>query len=425
MRLRENVTSLYKRFLAAAEETRVILLHPESHYRSPLVARILESEEYHVLYYALGPDDIDVEAFVNGMTHDLSNQRPLFGRHLNVLGWQDRSDPEQVIEAFIRELMDIQEKPVILVLDEYDRSDSADDVQQLIYHLSGRLPEHCRIVINSRTMPRLPWIAMIAQKRALILADDVIVDRDFYGEMHAGAHELEVFGLGPGFVISSGKMIDSWEGHLPRLLFFFALDKPVVTRSEICRAFWPDLDVDQAVNVFHVTKRRLHKAMEFEIDILEHEEGYYRISPQLAVDYDVMQFVSSLMDARAHADGRPFERWQRVVDLYRGPYLQGHDDAWILERRRDYRAGYIEALNAMAQIRLGDERPEHALSLLLRASDEDPLHSETHQQILRLYAQLGRRSEAAAFHQRVVEALDRAGLVPDTDALEAYAEIMR
>ncbi len=425
MRLGEKITSLYKQLLDAAEQTRVILLHPDSRYRSPLVARILEAQDHHVLYYALGPDDIDVESFVDGLTHDLANQRLLFGRHLNVLGWQDRVEPDQVIEAFVRELNDIRDKPVFLIFDEYDRSDSADEVQQLIYHLSNRLPEHCRLVINSRTMPRLPWIAMIAQGRALILLDDEIVDHNFYGEPCRDALDLEVFGLGPGFVVRSGKLIDAWEGHLPRLLFFFALDKPVVTRSEICRAFWPELDVDQAVNVFHVTKRRLHKAMEFEIDILEHEEGYYRISPQLSLDYDVMHFVTALMAARAHARERPFELWRRVVDLYRGPYLQGHNDAWILERRRDYRAGYIEALNHMAKIRLGDERPEHALSLLLRASDEDPLHSETHQQILRLYSQLGRRSEAAEFHHRVVENLNKAGLALDADAMQAYTEIMR
>src|SRR4029077_14782627 len=85
---------------------------------------------------------------------------------------------------------------------------------------------------------------------------------DFYNNQTESNARVEIFGLGPGTVMLDSEPIDSWEGHLPRLLFFFALDRPVVTRSEICQAFWPELNTDQAVNVFHVTKRRLHKALD-------------------------------------------------------------------------------------------------------------------------------------------------------------------
>ena len=53
----------------------------------------------------------------------------------------------------------------------------------------------------------------------------------------------------------------------------------MVTRADICQAFWPELPLDQAVNVFHVTKRRLHKALGF--DVLVHEGGHYRVNPAL------------------------------------------------------------------------------------------------------------------------------------------------
>jgi DNA-binding SARP family transcriptional activator len=368
---------------------------------------MLDSNDYHVLYYALGPDDISVESVVSGMTHDLPNQRTLFGRHLNMLDMQGQSNLSDLIQAFSREMADMQDRPVLLVLDEYDRSDSADDVQYFVEQLSQHLPDHVRIVINSRTMPRLPWVSMIAQRRALLLRDGEVIRREFYGAIPQTDYDLEVFGLGPGFVLLNGQLIDSWEGHLPRLLFFFALDKPVVTRSEICRAFWPDLDLEQAVNVFHVTKRRLHKALGFEADVLLHEDGYYRVNPEISSDYDVMHFVTALMDARADAHNRPFEKWQRVVNLYRGPYLHGHDDSWILERRRDYRAGYVEALTQMADIREADDRLEHALSFVLQAAEEDILREDLHQRVMELYARLGRRSEVAGYYRRIVDAASR------------------
>lgn len=424
MKMREIVERNYERFLEVVADTKVVLLHPDSRFRSPLVARLLDSTDYHVLYYALGPDDISVDSLIGGMTHDLPSQRRLFGRHLNMLSADEQGDLGRLIAAFNRELNDVNDKPVLLVLDEYDHSDSADDVQYFVERLSVSLPDHVRIVINSRTMPRLPWVSMIAQKRALLLEDDTIIQQDFYGTSPKSNYDLEVFGLGPGFVLLNQKLIDSWEGHLPRLLFFFSLDKPVVTRSEICKAFWPELDVEQAVNVFHVTKRRLHKALGFEADVLLHEDGYYRVNPELSTDYDVMHFVAALMDARGHAAERPFEKWQRVVDLYRGPYLQGHDDPWILERRHDYRAGYVEALSQMADIREADGRLEHSLSFILRAGEEDPVREDLHRRVMQLYARLGRRSEAAAFYQRLVEAAAKRKQRLSDETQAVYQSIM-
>lgn len=424
MNLQESIEQQYERFLEAAQSSKIILLHPDSRLRSPLVARLLDSQDYHVLYYAMGPDDVSVDSVVGGMSHDIAEQSRLFGRHLNVLSVREQADVPTLISALVREFVDIQDRNVLLILDEYDRSDEADDVQDFVELLSGQLPEHSRVVINSRTMPRLPWVSMIAHQRALLLQDDTIIRRDFYGTLPEADYDLEVFGLGPGFVLFNGKTIDAWEGHLPRLLFFFALEKPVVTRSEICRAFWPDLDVDQAVNVFHVTKRRLHKALQFDMDILMHDDGYYYINPALSLDYDVMRFVSALMDARAHAHEKPFDKWQRVADMYQGPYLQGHDDPWILARRQDYRAGFIEALSHLAQIRLEADRPEHALGFLLRGAEEDDFREDLHQQIMQLYDQLGRRSEAAAYYQRLMTRFKKRKMALSDMTQAVYHEIL-
>ncbi|MBE0690406.1 MAG: hypothetical protein IH587_09840 [Anaerolineae bacterium] len=424
MKLQETIERQYERILEAAESSRVILLHPDSRLRSPLVARLLDSQDYHVLYYAMGPDDVSVESVIGGMTHDIADQNRLFGRHLNVLNAREQADTDTLISALVREFNDVQDKPVLLILDEYDRSDEADDVQVFIESLSNQLSNHSRIVINSRTMPRLPWVSMIAQNRAMLLQDETIIQQDFYGALPEADYDLEVFGLGPGFVLYNGQTIDAWEGHLPRLLFFFALEKPVVTRSEICRAFWPDLDVDQAVNVFHVTKRRLHKALQFDMDILVHDDGYYYINPALSLDYDVMRYVAALMDARAHVQDNPFEKWQRVVDMYQGPYLQGHDDPWILARRHDYRAGFIEALTQLAQIRLDADRPEHALGFLLRGVGEDSSREDLHQQIMRLYDSLGRRSEAAAYYQRLAASFKKSKTALSDETHAVYQEIM-
>lgn len=427
MTLYELVDSSYQKFLQQAQKSRIILLHPQSRYRSMLVAKLNTTSNPKSFYYAMGPDDIDLPSFLEAISHDMVDQAPLFGRHIHALSPNVFEDVpgnfNLLLDTFAADLAEMSDQPFFFILDEYDRSDSADDIQRFIEKLIQRLPDHCRLVINSRTLPRLPWVSLIARGDAVLLNDDDIVTHNFYGvESEEGVSKLEVFALGPGFVLLNGQPIDSWEGHLPRLLFFFALDCPVVTRSEICQAFWPELDDDQAVNVFHVTKRRLHKALD--ADVLIHDEGYYRVNPELAIYYDATDFVSTLIAGRDENNPDQIAAWQKAIDLYRGPFLQGHNDSWIVDRREDFRVGYLEALLRMAHVWLERDKREHALSLFQRALAEDFRREDIHVQAMHLFAELGRRSEAAAHYQRMLQEFDAAGRTVSPETQSAYEEIM-
>lgn len=423
MELNDLVARALQAVRERGAEARVVLLHPASRYRSMVVAQLMNLTGEPVFYYAMGPDDVDVRSFLSGITHDLANQHPTFGRHVNLA----QSDPSlqltDLLRAFVADIGDLSGEPFTLILDEYDRTDGADDIQWFVEQAILHALAYCRIVINSRTLPRLPWISLIAQKKAVILRDEQLVTSNFYDMRESGGQmQLKMSALGPGYVYIDGEAISTWEGHLPRLLFFFALDRPVVTRSEICQAFWPDLENDQAVNVFHVTKRRLHKALDF--DVLVHDGGYYRINPEVAIQHDVAEFVSALVRGRMPETEDKASAWQQAIDLYRGPFLQGHSDQWIVMRRAQYQQGYLEALSEMARIRLAEGRQEHALGLLLRAVGENDRYEPIHRQIMQLYADLGRRSEAAAHYQKLLDQLKQEGRTPEAATQALYAAII-
>ncbi len=424
MKLNNMVTGSYEAFNHYSSGAKIVLLHPRSRYRSVLIARLLNSPEYQTLYYAMGPDDVSVPAFLTGLRHDLASQHPEFGHHLDLTeNRPDAGKMEQWLSALAADLSEWTTDPFLLILDEYDRADSADDIQQFIEQLVPLMPPHGKIILNSRTLPRLSWVSLLARNLAVILEDEHLVISDFYDHRRRpDGPRLEVTALGPGYVSINNNLISTWEGHLPRLLFFFALDRPTVTRSEICQAFWPDLDVDQAVNVFHVTKRRLHKALGE--DVLVHIDGYYRISPELNVVYDVVDFVGALVRARAAAEQDRMQYWQEAINLYRGPFLQGHDDPWIVARRADFLNGYMEAVIQMAEARHAKGAAEHALRLYLRALQEDPVREDLHRRVMQLYAEMGRRSEAAAHFQRLQREFKaaRRKLSPETE--EVYRAIM-
>jgi DNA-binding SARP family transcriptional activator len=425
MQLNDRIQAAYTALIEQANNTPVLLLHPRSKYRSVLVAKLIHDQNVNAYYYALGPDDKNLRSFIESLSHEMINQHPTFGRHLNLLAPKVYDNVEanidQILHKFVQELSELSNNSFLFVLDEYDRSDDADDIHRFIEQLADILPENCHLVLNSRSMPRLPWVSMVAKKRAALLLDEHLIEDDFYSNRRDAAFDLEVFALGAGYVDLKGKRIESWEGHLPRLLFFFALDKPIVTRSEICNAFWPDLDIDQAVNVFHVTKRRLHKALG--VDVLVHQESHYSINPDMHVYYDVLDFVETLVKGRNPNNPNQFESWQHAAKLYRGPFLQGHNDSWIEERRAAFRTGYLEALTAMASSWVEKDRKELALKLYRQALDEDFKREEIHREMMQLYSELGRRSEAVAHYQDLEKQFGDAGIKISPETSKLYKQI--
>ncbi|HYO87696.1 MAG TPA: BTAD domain-containing putative transcriptional regulator [Candidatus Limnocylindrales bacterium] len=420
-RLESQLGSALNALNSPASHGTLVLLEPSSRLRSLLVASLLEESQRSVLYYALGPDDGDLSIFMTSLGRALADQRPLGGRALLSLDSADDPDPNAWAAALLRDLSDIDSN-IILILDEYDRSDDSDEVQAFMTGLAGQLLPDVTILINGRTIPRLPWVALVSKRRALVLSTD-----NDEARLPAGARiekpqtPIDVYALGPGFVLMDNTTIDNWEGHLPRLLLFFALERPAITRSEICAAFWPELDVDQAVNVFHVTKRRLHKALG--LDALVHKDGFYKLNPEIEIRSDLLEFADHLISARRAApDERP-PHLQRAVDTYGGPYLQGHDDPWILERRVDYLDGYVEALSGLARGQVEANRQEQALTLLLRALAADPTRATVQTQTLRLYIDMGRRYEAAAHYQALQDRFkkERRAIWPEVE--ELYREI--
>jgi DNA-binding SARP family transcriptional activator len=422
MSLKDLVIPSLETLASHYAENKLLLIHPSSRYRTLLIAALIDSPPCPLYYYGMGVEDMDLIQFLNGFAHSMADQNPTFGRYINQARNQTPDDLNQLAEALAGDLNELSDEDYLLILDEYDRADSISDIQIFIEYLLSYLPPQCHLLINSRTLPRLPWVALVAKHEAVVLRDARMLTSGFYSEHMSENPNVEVYALGPGYVLVNGQHVTTWEGHLPRLLFFFALDRPLVTRADICQAFWPELPLDQAVNVFHVTKRRLHKALGF--DVLVHEGGHYRVNPALNLQYDVLDFVGNLVEARGAADTETAaEHWQAAIDTYRGHYLQGHGDPWLSERRDDFLEGYLEALTNLAQIYEQQGKDEFALGLYLRAVSEVYKREDLHREVLRLYGKLGRRSEAAEHYQRLqMDLLERYNIEPSPETQAVYEE---
>ncbi len=423
MSLKELIAPSIDTLTAHYSSNKLLLIHPSSRYRTLLIAALIDDPPCPLFYYGFTAGDVNLNQFLSSLSHDIADQAALFGRHLNDALNRAPDDFGALAEALGRDLTELSDDHYLLIIDEYDRSDEVAEIQTFFEQLLNYLPEQCHLLINSRTLPRLPWVALVARKQAVVLRDAKLLPTGFYSEQFSENPNVEVYALGPGYVMLNGQHIASWEGHLPRLLFFFVLDRPMCTRADICQAFWPELSVDQAVNVFHVTKRRLHKALGY--DIVLYENGHYRVNPQLNVQYDVLEFVSSLVEARSRQGVEAESHWQHAIDMYRGHFLQGHDDPWVVARRNDFHEGYLEALTELARIRENEGKTENALGLFLRALSEAYNREDLHREVLQLYGKLGRRSEAAEHYRKLeVDLRDKYSIEPSPETQAIYREVV-
>lgn len=379
--------SILNKFEGYAGTTRAIILSPDSKHGDALIARLLNHPKYTALYYALSSEDSELSIFIDNMTRAFMDRDECFGRYTSLahLQWRNSKQAfrDAALEGLIYDLSMTEGQSVLLIMDDFDHAEQVDDIQRFLEDLAARLPDNCLLVINGRTQPRFPWISLIAQSRALIFDDGEVVTQTFSPKTQDSFTDVEVYAIGPGFVYMNGEHISKWEGHLPRLLLFFAVDRGAITRDDFQRAFWDELEDIQATNVFHVTKRRLHRA--FDIEILEHLNGTYRLRPGVSIYYDAFEWTQALVSARDPNNPTPEKDYERLIGLYRGPFLKGHDEAWIIARRQDILAGYIEAVLFLAERQaalFSNDSDKHygalekAYQMYLTALEESPNHPE-------------------------------------------------
>ncbi len=238
-----------------------------------------------------------------------------------------------------------------------------------------------------------------------------------YASQPADRALLEVYGLGPGHALINGRRIDRWDGILPRSLFFYFIDKGMVTRDEIFQTFWPSLSVREATNVFHVTKRKISEILGFDLTI--YWSGFYRISPDVDLHYDVIKFVENVQNSVVINDDEASNLLERAVYLYRGLFLGNLDMNWANSRRSELQGVYADALSSLGKLRQRAGDMPEALGLFLRAASTQPHREDLARGIMSLYVDLGQSNKAIEAYDRLIDELKTSlGVGPDRQTIE-------
>jgi DNA-binding SARP family transcriptional activator len=393
----------------------LIIIYPRHRSRSALVAMFLHYYSQNIIYYSLDEHDTALASWLNHMVN--SDRFPsTFGNQTRA-ALAAKSSPEDLAAAVGDDLAAWSPDRFMLLLDSFDWLEPSEAVDRFFSALPSRMPPQAQIVINARLLDVKPWNGLLHAGQVEVVGNDEAVAGGIYGEDES-LGQLEVFALSGGHVYSDGRPVTSWDGSLPRHLFYYFVDHPMVTRDEIFDIFWPKMPVKEATNVFHVTKRKISERLGHELT--SYSGGFYMPSPRLSVHYDVRVFEDSIEQAIENEQDAP-GYWYQAVQLYRSDFLPGIHTPWVETRREVLKNKYAQALIGLGRYHRGLNELDKALGYLLRALQQKPDWEDVHQDVMMIYYQQGRRDEAIAQYRQLERTLVQMfGIKPGKDTRHLY-----
>jgi DNA-binding SARP family transcriptional activator len=396
---------------------RLVILHPNFESQHLLLTDILGRGNTSLLItlQTAGSDLAEVWQLLSDVLADSG------GKPLEAL--TDTTTVEKAAQLTLKALK--QFEPVTLVLDAFDYAQGTTVADWLIRVAAG-LKGDSQLVLGTRRLTLNVLNAAAAEpalagKVALFPTDDsrMLID---YLALPAEHKLLEVYAHGPGQAFVNGRMIEQWDGVLPRSLFFYLVDRGMTTRDEIFHTFWPDLNVREATNVFHVTKRKVSEILQFDLTV--YWSGFYRISSDIDLQYDVVRFGEYVQNSAVAEDDDAMVMLQNAIHLYRGRFLSTLTAPWIETRGDDLRSTYIEALSSLAHLHERRGEWPSALGLYQRAVAIQPHREDLVRGIMQNYKELGQTDRAIAAYERLATSLKRdLNVAPDKRTTEVLDQI--
>ena len=406
------------------QDKRIIVLYPRHRQHTALIALLYQHYAERMYYYALTDEDNSLTNFLRNLSHDA--MFPIeFGQHTRA-ALQNSDNMADWGEALAADLMTLRSEHFLLLMDNLDLLPKNEDTGDFFSALARHLPDTIQVIVNGRELRRQPWNDLINEGLAVALGDDDALSEGIFQEP-ALRGQLEVYALAGGSrVLIDGRPITAWEGSLPRNLFYFFVDKPMVTRTEVFDAFWPNLGIKEATNVFHVTKRKISEKLGYDLTI--YENGFYIPNPRINRLYDVEIFeehVEKAMNATNEEEAE--ENWVKAIQIYRGQFLKEVQKMeWAKQRRMQLRDAYAQSLISLARIYHQRDELERALGYYIRAIGEKPDREDVHRDIMAIYYQQGRRDAVADQYHMLERILkENLNIRPSQETRETYQKYMQ
>jgi DNA-binding SARP family transcriptional activator len=244
---------------------------------------------------------------------------------------------------------------------------------------------------------------------------------------------IHLFG---GFLLERGGLaLPPIASRAGRSLFAYLAMQPdrPIQRDLLAGTFWPDLPDSRA-------RRRLSHTLWQIQDVVNTPTAAHldattdTLAFKASTPYwlDVEDFNRSFSTPppdpkdKLHFESFEASRLRECVELYRGDFLAGYFDDWVLVEQDLYRQRYLSALRRLVNATKASGAYDEALAFARRLTHHDQLNEEAYREVMRLSFLLGRTNEAIEQYERCRSVLEEElGTSPSPPTVEIYEKIMR
>jgi predicted ATPase len=191
-------------------------------------------------------------------------------------------------------------------------------------------------------------------------------------------------------------------------------------RDHLAGLFWPDLPDDQARKRLSQTLWQIRQVLGVASGFIGAQGDRVGWIGEAVVESDHGQLNAALK-------GSDHNQWRKALELYRGEFLPGHYDDWVLQERDGLLQLLLSKLEQLIRHYRAQGQPKEALEMARTLAALEPLHDQAHQEAMRLCLLLGKPREALEHFRKARAALEELGETPgpELEALKQQAELLR
>jgi len=188
-------------------------------------------------------------------------------------------------------------------------------------------------------------------------------------------------------------------------------------RERLAGMFWGDRPERKARSSLSTALWHIRRCLPDEELVLS-DLHTVQFHPQAELWLDVEEFES-------RASAEEVGSVESAVALYRGDFLDGFYDDWVINERYRLETLFAEVLEWLMTCREAREEHTAVLTTAVRLLRQDPLRESAHRAAMRAYCRLGRRNAALEQYTYCQEILQQElGVEPMPETTELYHEIL-
>ncbi len=240
---------------------------------------------------------------------------------------------------------------------------------------------------------------------------------------------LHIQALGEPAVTLDNVPVTHW--HLARameLVFFLLESNRPVHKELIFVALWPETEgqIEQTLrtNVHYARKALGGKTIVYQAGTYE-----LKLTPLYEITYDVAIFQNHYAQAKKALEAEDTtmakDELLKMIDLYRGDYVQSFYSNWCISLRDELRQTYLDARHSLARMAWSQECFDESLSHWKHMLIVDSCLEDAHAGLMRCYQRQGKRGLALRQYQRCAETLKgELGIEPGPDLQKLYQRLI-